>query len=166
MNAMLRPMLEDNLPGWVEPRWFASRDELFALAPEAEIGWFDSFNFPATFEAARLGIKLKWLNTLGAGVESFPLAQLRAQGTTLTNGAGLNAIPIAEFAVMGMLTIAKGWRLFVRAQDPHEWLSDAPGTAQLFGSKALIVGAGGSGSEDSPYGCGEALQAEGGEIVL
>lgn len=146
MNAMLRPMLEDNLPGWVEPRWFASRDELFALAPEAEIGWFDSFNFPATFEAARLGIKLKWLNTLGAGVESFPLAQLRAQGTTLTNGAGLNAIPIAEFAVMGMLTIAKGWREVVRAQDRHEWLSDAPGKAELFGSKALIVGAGGIGA--------------------
>jgi phosphoglycerate dehydrogenase-like enzyme len=146
LNAMLRPMLEDRLPDWTQPRWFSGSEQLLALAPEAEIGWFDTFDFPATYEAARRGEKLKRLNTLAAGVEPFPLDMLREKGVTLTNGAGLNAITIAEYAVMGMLTIAKGWREVVRAQERREWLNDAPGKIELFGSKALIIGAGGIGA--------------------
>ena len=146
LNAMLRPMLEHRLPDWVEPRWFASSEELLALAPEAEIGWFDTFDFPATYEAARRGEKLKWLNTLAAGVDPFPLELLREKGVMLTNGAGTNAITIAEYAVMGMLAIAKGWREVVRAADRREWLGDAPGKVELYGSKALILGAGGIGA--------------------
>lgn len=146
LNAMLRPMLEHRLPDWVEPRWFASSEELLALAGEAEIGWFDTYDLPATYEATRRVKQLKWLNTLAAGVDPFPLDLLREKGVVLTNGAGLNAITIAEYAVMGMLTIAKGWREVVRAQERHEWLGDAPGKAELCGSQALIVGAGGIGS--------------------
>lgn len=146
LNAMLRPILENRLPAWLEPRWFGSTDELLAIAADAEIGWFDTYDVPATYEAARRAVKLKWLNTLAAGVDPFPLDLLRQNGVILTNGAGLNAITIAEYAVMGMLTIAKGWREVVRAQDRHEWLTEAPGKAELCGSRALIVGAGGIGA--------------------
>ena len=146
LNAMLRPLLEHRLPDWVEPRWFAGNEELLALAPEAEIGWFDTYDFPATSEAARRAGQLKWLNTLAAGVDHFPLDLLREKGVVLTNGAGLNAVTIAEYAVMGMLTIAKGWREVVRAQERHEWLNNAPGKLELYGSKALIIGAGGIGA--------------------
>jgi phosphoglycerate dehydrogenase-like enzyme len=145
LNAFIRPMLEGRLPGWVEPHWFTNTDELYAMAPQAEIAWFDSFDLKSTYEAARRAKRLKWLNTLAAGVDPFPLDTLRENGVTLTNGAGLNAITIAEYAVLGMLTIAKGWREVVRAQERHEWLTDAPGKVELFGSKALIVGAGGIG---------------------
>ena len=146
LNAMLRPILENRLPAWLEPRWFGSTDELLAIAADAEIGWFDTYDVPATYEAARRAVKLKWLNTLAAGVDPFPLDLLRQNGVILTNGAGLNAITIAEYAVMGMLTIAKGWREVVRAQDRHEWLTEAPGKAELCGSRALIVGARGIGA--------------------
>jgi phosphoglycerate dehydrogenase-like enzyme len=145
LNAFVRPMLEGRLPAWVEPHWFTNTDELYALAPKAEIAWLDSFDLKSTYEAARRAKKLKWLNTLAAGVDPFPLVMLRDNGVIFTNGAGLNAITIAEYAVMGMLTIAKGWREVVRAQERHEWLTDAPGKIELFGSKALIVGAGGIG---------------------
>lgn len=145
LNAHVRPMLEGRLPDWVEPRWFATPEELYALAPQAEIAWFDSFDPGTIYEAARRAERLKWLNTLAAGVDPFPLDLLREKGVILTNGAGLNAITIAEYAVMGMLTIAKGWREVVRAQERHEWLTEAPGKQELFGSKALILGAGGIG---------------------
>ncbi|MDE2597284.1 MAG: D-2-hydroxyacid dehydrogenase [Sphingomonadales bacterium] len=145
LNAMIRPLLDGRLPDWAEVRWFGSTEELLALAPSAEIGWFDSFESGAADEAAMRAGKLRWLNTLAAGVEHLPLAQLRERGAVLTNGAGLNAIPIAEYAVMGMLTVAKGWRTVVRAQERHEWLADAPGKQELFGSKALVLGAGGIG---------------------
>lgn len=160
LNAMLRPMLESRLPDWLEPRWFTSSEELLAWAPEAEIGWFDTYDMPATYEATRRAVKLKWLNTLAAGVDPFPLAQLREAGVTFTNGAGLNAITISEYAVMGMLTIAKGWREVVRAQERHEWLGDAPGKMELYGSKALIIGAGGIGART-----GELLRPFGVEVT-
>lgn len=145
LSAKTRPWLENRLPDWLEPRWFNSADELIALAPEAEIGWFDAFEHGAVSQALPLATKLKWLNTIAAGVETFPMALLRERGPIFTNGAGLNSIAVAEYAVMGMLTIAKNYRAVVRAQDRHQWLSDAPGKAELYGSKALILGAGGIG---------------------
>ena len=63
----------------------------------------------------------------------------------MTNGAGINALTIAEYVVMGMLTIAKGYREVVRAQDRHEWLLDSPGKRELAGSKALLLGYGAIG---------------------
>jgi len=145
LNAFLRPMLEGRLPDWLDARFFASTDELYALAPEAEIGWFDSFELNATYEAARRAVKLKWLNTLAAGIDPFPLDLLAERKVVFTNGAGLNAITIAEYAVMGMLVLAKGYRDVMRAQEVHHWLAEAPGKIELFGSRALILGAGGIG---------------------
>jgi phosphoglycerate dehydrogenase-like enzyme len=144
INAMARPLLEPHLPAWVEPRWFATAEELRAAAPEAEIGWFDAFQFDGS-AALRSATRLKWLNTIAAGLDSFPMDLLRERGVVLTNGAGLNSITIAEYVVMGMLSSAKGYREVVRAQDRHEWLADAPGKRELFGSRALILGAGGIG---------------------
>ncbi|MEY2943204.1 MAG: hypothetical protein RLY97_1218 [Pseudomonadota bacterium] len=147
MNAMIRPLIEAELPDWIEPLWFTTSAELFAMAPRAEIGWFDTYDMPATFKAARRAKNLRWLNTLAAGVENFPLAQLKQQGAALTNGAGINAIAIAEYAVMGMLNVAKGTRDVLRAADRQEWLTASPGVMELAGSKALILGAGAIGHE-------------------
>ena len=145
LNAFLKPLIEARLPDWVEPRWFASSEELLALAPLAEIGWFDSFDLAVPPRAARAAAALQWLNTLGAGVEQFPLEILAERGVLMTNGSGLNAVTIAEYVALGMLTVAKGYREVVRAQDRHEWLHDAPGKGELAGSSALVLGAGGIG---------------------
>jgi phosphoglycerate dehydrogenase-like enzyme len=145
MNAMARPLLEPRLPDWIEPRWFSSTNELLALAPEAEIGWFDAFDGTSTERLYRSATRLKWLVSMAAGLDSFPMDLLQSRGVLFTNGAGVNSITIAEYAVMGMLTIAKGYRAVVRAQDRHEWLDDAPGKQELYGTKALILGAGGIG---------------------
>jgi phosphoglycerate dehydrogenase-like enzyme len=88
---------------------------------------------------------MKWLNSIYAGVDGMPLAQLKAQGCVVTNGAGINAITIAEYVVMGMLTVAKNYREVVRAQERREWLLDSPGKVELFGSKALLLGYGAIG---------------------
>jgi phosphoglycerate dehydrogenase-like enzyme len=145
LNGMLRPLIEPGLPSWIEPRWFLSTDELLAAAAEVEIGWFDTYDKVDIGEVALRGGRLKWLNTLSAGVDHYPLGLLRERGIVFTNGAGLNATTIAEYAVMGMLTIAKGYREVVRAQERHQWLTDAPGKLELDGTRALIVGAGGIG---------------------
>jgi phosphoglycerate dehydrogenase-like enzyme len=144
-SAMVRPALEQRLPDWIDPHWFTSTEELFALAPTAEIGWFDLYKKDDMAEAVRRASSLKWLNSIYAGVDGMPLDVLAERGVTFTNGAGINAITIAEYVVMGMLTIAKGYRDVVRAQERHEWLMDSPGKVELYGSKALLLGYGAIG---------------------
>ena len=144
-SAMVRPALEQRLPAWVSPRWFATTEEMFDLAPSAEIGWFDTYNKADMAEAVRRASNLRWLNSIYAGVDGMPLDLLAERNVTFTNGAGINAITIAEYVVMGMLTIAKGYRDVVRAQERHEWLMDSPGKVELYGSKALLLGYGAIG---------------------
>lgn len=146
LSAIARPILEPRLPDWIEPRWFATTEELMAIVDQAEIGWFDLYKKEDMAEAARRAVRMKWLNSIYAGLEHMPLALMHERGVVVTNGAGINAITIAEYVVMGMLTIAKGYREVVHAQDRHEWLMDSPGKRELYGSKALLLGMGAIGS--------------------
>ena len=147
LNALLKPLLKPRLPGWVDARWYASKEEAFSLAPLAEIGWFDMHSKDDMAEVFRRADKLKWLNSVYAGVEAFPLDLLASRGVVLTNGAGINAVPIAEYVLMLMLTHAKGYREVVRAQERREWLKDSPGKRELYGSEVLILGYGAIGQE-------------------
>lgn len=145
MNAVARPLVEPHLPEWIEPRFFETTDELMELAPEAEIGMFDLNKKADMVAAIERATRLRWLNSIYAGVDDFPLELMRERGVIFTNGAGINAITIAEWVVMGMLNVAKGYREIVRAQDRHEWLREAPGVMELAGSRALILGYGAIG---------------------
>lgn len=147
LNTLLRPLIEPRLPDWAEVRWYRTKDEAFALAPEAEIGWFDMHSKEDMAQVFELATRLKWLNSIYAGVDAFPLDLLARRGVALTNGAGINAVPIAEYVVMLMLSHAKNYREVVRAQERREWLKDSPGKRELFGSKVLILGYGAIGQE-------------------
>lgn len=147
LNALLKPLIEPHLPDWAEVRWYKTKEEAFALAPEAEIGWFDMHSKDDMARVFELATRLKWLNSIYAGVDAFPLDLLAQRGVALTNGAGINAVPIAEYVVMLMLSHAKNYREVVRAQERREWLKDSPGKRELFGSKALILGYGAIGQE-------------------
>jgi phosphoglycerate dehydrogenase-like enzyme len=145
MAGLVRPLIEPRLPDWVESHWFMSKEEALVLAPQAEIGWFDMYDKKDMAAVISAATNMKWLNSVYAGVDGMPLAELKARGCVVTNGAGINAITIAEYVVMGMLTVAKGFREVVRAQEKHEWLLDSPGKVELFGSKALLLGYGAIG---------------------
>lgn len=141
----VQPYLDDKLPEWLGVRWFKSTEEACALAPEADIGWFDMPQKPDMAAAISLATRMKWLNSALAGMDGLPLDLLQQRGVIVTNGAGINAIAVAEYVVMGMLNIAKNYREVVRAQDKHEWLRDSPGKVELAGSRALMVGYGAIG---------------------
>lgn len=150
LSGLIRPLVEAQLPPEITPRWYTSIDELHALAPEAEIGWFDLDAKAPMAEAVRRGEKLRWLNSIYAGLDFLPLDLLQQRGVTITNGAGINATTIAEYVVMGMLTMAKGYREVVRAQEGHEWLLDSPGKRELAGTRALLLGYGAIGKLIKP----------------
>ncbi|WP_417622616.1 D-2-hydroxyacid dehydrogenase [Parasphingorhabdus sp.] len=146
MASLVRPLVEPHC-GDLDVTWFTSTEEAMEVAPYAEIGWFDMYDKEKMAEIIGAATSLKWLNSIYAGVEHFPLEQLKAQGTILTNGAGLNSAPIAEFAVMMMLAAAKRSDVILDNQRQHNWLETPPGTAEIDDSKALIIGYGGIGQQ-------------------
>lgn len=146
LSAMIRPLVEPRLPEWVEPLWFTSKEQALDFAPQAEIGWFDLNEKEPMIEIARAANNLKWLNSIYAGLDFMPLDLLKERGVVVTNGVGINAITIAEYVVMLMLSHAKGYRDVVRAQDRHEWLRDSPGKRELSGERVLLLGMGAIGS--------------------
>ena len=146
LSAMIRPLVEPRLPEWVEPLWFTSKEQALDFAPQAEIGWFDLNEKEPMIEIAWAATNLRWLNSIYAGLDFMPLDILKERGVVVTNGVGINAITIAEYVVMLMLSHAKGYRDVVRAQDRHEWLRDSPGKRELSGERVLLLGMGAIGS--------------------
>lgn len=150
MKAVLpeiaRPLLEAKLPSDLEVAWFTSPDEAKAMIADAEIAWVDMQPTSHVAEAIRAaGPELKWVSTIYAGLDAFPLDLLRERSVTLTNGVGINAIAVAEYAVMGVLVAAKRYDEVLRAQDRREWPKDAPGKIELADTRALIIGMGAIG---------------------
>ena len=147
MKAVLplaaRPLLEPHLPDTLEAAWFATPADAKAMIADADIAWVDMQPTELVAEALRAaGPRLAWVSTIYAGLDAFPLDLLSARGVTLTNGAGINAVTVAEYAVMGVLVAAKRFDTVLRAYDRQAWLKDAPGKIELDGTKALVIGYG------------------------
>ncbi|MEO0463745.1 MAG: D-2-hydroxyacid dehydrogenase [Pseudomonadota bacterium] len=145
LSGLIRPLLEPRLPAGLDVRWFMTKEEALTVVPKAEIGWFDMYEQEAMSDTLRAATSLKWLNSIYAGLDFLPMDVLIERDITVTNGTGINAITIAEYVVMGILNMAKGYRDVVRAQDRREWLLDSPGKRELAGSKALLLGYGAIG---------------------
>jgi phosphoglycerate dehydrogenase-like enzyme len=160
LDARVRATLEGRLPEWIEARWWDGPENLVTLAPDAEIGWFDLHVKAPALAAIAAARGLRWLNSSYAGVDWMPLAELRDRGVALTCGTGLTTGQVAEFALLGMLAVAKDYPAVVRAQDRHEWLQAAPGVRDLAGSRALVLGYGAIGQA-----IGRALEAFGVEVT-
>ncbi|WP_128893060.1 D-2-hydroxyacid dehydrogenase [Erythrobacter sp. HKB08] len=160
LSALVRPLLEPHLPEGVDARFYSSVDELHELAPQAEIGWFDLDQKGPMIEAVKRAENLKWLNSIYAGLDFLPLDLLLERKVLITNGAGINAIAIAEYVAMMILAYAKNYREVVRAQDRKEWLLDSPGKIELPGTRALLLGYGAIGQQVKPR-----LEAFGVEVV-
>ena len=146
LPALARPLLEPQLPPDLEVAWFAKPAEANAAIADADIAWVDMQPTALVADAIRgSGPQLKWVSTIYAGLDAFPLDLLRDRGVTLTNGAGINAYAVAEYAVLGVLAAAKRYDEVVRAQDRREWPTDSPGKLELFETSALVIGYGAIG---------------------
>jgi phosphoglycerate dehydrogenase-like enzyme len=139
----LKPVLS-RLPSDPEIAWYTDTASCLAAMPGAEVVWvhFGLTDIDTVFKA---GTDLKWVTSAATGVDGWPLDILRERNVVLTNGSGVGAIPISEYAVMGLLAGLKGLPEMVRAQDRREWLKSPPSMAELHGKRALIYGYGGIG---------------------
>jgi phosphoglycerate dehydrogenase-like enzyme len=88
--------------------------------------------------------RLRWVQGTSAGIGGFlERTGLAATPLVFTTAAGVHAIPLAEFALLGLLYFAKDMPLLARRQRERHWQRLAVG--QLAGRRALLVGLGGTG---------------------
>jgi phosphoglycerate dehydrogenase-like enzyme len=139
----LKPIVS-RLPSDPEIAWYSDNDSCMKALPGAEVFWVD-FAVKDIAKAIEAGADLKWLTTQGAGVDGWPLALIKERNLLLTNGAGVGAIPISEYVVMGLLAGLKGFPELVRSQDRREWLTTPPSRTEMYGKRALVYGYGGIG---------------------
>src|SRR5439155_9370928 len=94
-----------------------SSDEVMRVIPDADV--YLGFGIPRPLYLA--GKRLKWVHSAAAGVGNALYPEMIAGDVTLTNSAGVHAIPIAEYIVASVLFFFRGLDLAVDQQHRCEW---------------------------------------------
>ena len=89
---------------------------------------------------------LRLIQLTSAGLDRVPLDYIRAHGIELHNAAGVYSVPMAEFAVCGILQMYKQSRFFAENQTQHKWEKHR-GLLELSGKRVCILGCGDVGRE-------------------
>lgn len=89
--------------------------------------------------------KLKWVQTMSAGVDRFIGTDIWDSPVVLTGVSGIHATPIGEYVLQIMLMFAKKAPEYFRMKEKREWGRFMP--AVLRGKTAGIVGLGSIGQE-------------------
>jgi len=138
-------------------------EELQSVAPEAriiqlsgdrvleEIADADALIGNITPEQVRAGKKLKWVQTMGAGVERLlhlsGATDLRDSDIILTNNQIVQGPEIADHAMAMLLALTRSIHKFLDHQKKREWQPRAFSGIELNGKTALVVGVGGIGTQ-------------------
>lgn len=89
---------------------------------------------------------LKYIHTTSAGLDHMPMDYIREHGIKLCNAHDVYSVPMAEFALGGVLQLYKDAPRFRRLQNEHTWCKEGR-LRELGGKKVCIIGAGSIGTE-------------------
>jgi D-2-hydroxyacid dehydrogenase (NADP+) len=94
--------------------------------------------------------RLRWIQSIGAGYDQFPLDELRRRGIRLSSARGVNRNAVSEHALAMILALARKLPEARDNQRRHVWrgmISNVPAREDELGGKTLgIVGIGHIGS--------------------
>lgn len=89
---------------------------------------------------------LRLIQLTSAGLDRVPLDYICTHGIELHNAAGVYSVPMAEFAVCGILQLYKQSRFFAENQAQHKW-GKRRGLLELSSKRVCILGCGDVGCE-------------------
>lgn len=89
---------------------------------------------------------LKFIQLTSAGFDRVPMDYVKEKGIRIFNARGVYSIPMAEFALCGVLALYKKMDFFLRNQKEHRW-DKHRGVLELYSKNVLVVGAGNVGQE-------------------
>ena len=89
---------------------------------------------------------LRYIQLTSAGFDRVDMDYVKSHGIEIHNARGVYSIPMAEFAVCGVLQIYKQAAFFRENQRNHLWEKHR-GLLELAGKNVLIVGCGSVGNE-------------------
>lgn len=91
-------------------------------------------------------VNLKYIQLTSAGYDRVPLDYVNEHNIKIYNARGVYSIPMAEFAVSGVLQLYKNAKFFIKNQQNKLWKKDR-NLLELFGKTVCIVGCGSVGTE-------------------
>ena len=89
---------------------------------------------------------LRYIQLTSAGFDRIPMDYVNEHNIKIHNARGVYSIPMAEFAVSGVLQLYKQSRYFYENQKVHRWEKHR-GLLELYGKTVCIVGCGSVGTE-------------------
>lgn len=104
-------------------------------------------------------VNLKYIQLTSAGFDRVPMDYVKEHNIKIYNAGGVYSIPMAEFAVSGVLQLYKKSRFFYENQKNHIWVKHRE-LLELNGKTVCIVGCGSVGTE-----CAKRFQAFGCEVI-
>ena len=89
---------------------------------------------------------LRYIQLTSAGFDRVPMEKISARGIKIFNARGVYSIPMAEYALWGVLSLYKKARFFEANRQEKTW-DKCREVFELFGKTVLIVGCGNVGLE-------------------
>ena len=89
---------------------------------------------------------LKYIQLTSAGFDRVPMDYIDTHGIEINNARGVYSIPMAEFALGGVLQLYKQSVCFYENQKEHKWEKHR-GLLELYGKNVCILGCGSVGTE-------------------
>jgi phosphoglycerate dehydrogenase-like enzyme len=139
--ARIRTALPD-----VDVLHVTSADDAARDIADADVGLIPWLTAPILSAATRL----RWVHSTAAAVaDLLPLDELARREIEITNSRGVQAIPMAEQVMAGLLALARRLDLTITAQRDHRWIQEQLGDVDrpwlLYGKSMTIVGLGSIG---------------------
>ncbi len=150
MQVVLHPLMPQGVPE--ELSALDGVDGIEVIAPDDSDGvaeamaaggevlvtfrWQDRFHTPS----------LRWVASVSAGTDQYPLAALADDGVVVTSARGVNAVPVAEHAMALLLGCTRRIGQATRAAVEHQWVQ-RPSRLEVYGATAVVLGLGTIGEE-------------------
>ena len=142
--------------------WNASKEQLSTIkALGHEVIWHqqERDSLPVPYETVEAVIcnglflshpierfaSLKYIQLTSAGFDRIPMEYIQKKKIKLYNARGVYSVPMAEFALCGVLQLYKQSRFFLENQNNCRWEKHR-GLLELTGKQVCIVGCGSVGS--------------------